>query len=118
VIGTRCYPCRAARRKFPGLQQFESAPDKQPAEHLRDLLADDRRAGLTFEASWPDALAYVLSCIPESPDEDLASWSTVFKETRTAWAAAWLRAPVTALTVDLIDGVAEPVVQQHADLVA
>jgi hypothetical protein len=93
------------------------APDKAPAEHLKDVLADDRRAGLTFDAAWPDCVDFVLSCCVS--DEDVDSWRSVFKETRSAWSGAWLRAPVkAALTVDLIGGQDRVEIQRHATPVA
>jgi hypothetical protein len=105
-------------RRIGGMSFIEMAPDRAPAEHLRDLLADDRRSGLmTFEEAWGPALEYVLSCVP---DEESASWRQAFAETRFAWAAAWIRGPVpSALTVDLIDGGQERIeIHRHAVLVA
>jgi hypothetical protein len=102
-VGVRCYSCRSKWRKSGSQHWYAAAPDKQPAEHLKDCLASDRRDGMTFETAWPDAVAYVLSCIEPSPDEDLASWTEVFEETKPWWAAAWDRSLFTALTEDLID---------------
>jgi hypothetical protein len=121
-VGKRplCYKCRAVARRLGGQHYIDMAPDKHPAEHLRDLLADDRRAGMTFDEAWPDCVEFVLSCVPPGPDEDLASWRQVFKETRPAWAAAWMRAaPVkAALTVDLLGGPDRVEIQHRATLVA
>jgi len=116
-VGKRCYKCRALARRTGGQNYIDMAPDREPAQHLLDLLADDRRAGMAFDQAWPAAVQYVLSCIPE---DELRGWSVAFKETRGAWAAAWLRSPPVkaALTVDLLD-VRDPVeISRSVTLVA
>ena len=87
-----------------GWQIVKQAPDPEPARHLRELLADARRDGETFEQAFESAVDYVLSCL-DGPREDRHQWRVAFYSQRRVWQAGYERQTIgrTRLTGDLID---------------
>jgi hypothetical protein len=61
-----------------------------PAAILLEQLAAARRAGVTFEEAWPDALATALQSADRS---ERAHWREALSGTVDAWIDAWLRRP-------------------------
>jgi hypothetical protein len=81
------------------------APDAEPAQRLRDLLAEHRRAGIEFEQAFAEATSEVLASIRSSLDRD--QWRTAFSETEGCWHEGWCRRRVAlnplAPLVPLVD---------------
>lgn len=62
-------------------------PDPWPARLLLELMAEDLRAGWTFDDAWPDNLRFVVRQIAGPAQR--ASWRAALTGTRAAWEDAW-----------------------------
>lgn len=86
---------RRGRRLNPRM-----APIDDPVALLRELMADDRADGRTFEQAWSENVTYVLERVRTK-----RLWREVFNGTEAAWRAAWYgqAGPGSSLNPDLLD---------------
>jgi hypothetical protein len=63
----------------------------RPPVVLRERLAAARRAGVSFEKAWPDALMAAV----DASEWERAEWLEVLSGTVEDWRAAWERRPAT-----------------------
>jgi hypothetical protein len=110
-----CLACRRAqkRRHQKGLghqdRLLSEAPDPEPARYLRELLAEARVRGLSFDAAWHGteeeigAVEWVLANVADEQDRD--QWRRAFHSTRTGWRSAFngWPGPGQRLTPALLD---------------
>src|SRR4051812_4256173 len=97
----RCLDCRRARKREQhaqlsarlGHRVVDGAPDRQPAETMRQELGQLRAQGFPFERAWKVALMRATSEL-EPPDER-ASWLQALRGSQQAWEAGYERLPVS-----------------------
>lgn len=75
-----------------------TAASLSPRALLRTLLADSRRAGLTFDEPWPEDVADAVATAP--------SWRDVFESQRDIWRACWHREGHGSISLDALDDAA------------
>lgn len=90
-----------------GHRLIDMAPDHRPAVRLRQELARDRAAGLTFDQVWLDDVDYVIDTYRRRgrlSATDADQWRTAFLATESAWRSAYNRTEpyVSSLQVDLL----------------
>jgi hypothetical protein len=64
-------------------------PSNLPVVRLRFELQAARRAGRSFNESWPTAMSAALSTV--SDGREVRRWATALYQTREAWRLAWDR---------------------------